>query len=142
MNLYEFSQQNNYEMGILVSKAQDGALYEKIIQEAEHIKRRSQPLHEVTKPQSPVPAKANASAAKDRRKTTAKGPGKGFCIRCKVELTANPAKPYCEQHFRVLEPLQEPGLRREVLPPLRQGARGVSSQAGLPTLLQQKQGNF
>lgn len=42
MNLYMFSQQNNVEMGIYVSKAEDEELYNQILKEADKIKRGSE----------------------------------------------------------------------------------------------------
>ncbi len=42
MNLYMFSQQNNVEMGIYVSKDEDQALYEQIHKEVDKIKRGSE----------------------------------------------------------------------------------------------------
>ena len=41
MNLYEFSQQHNDEMGILVSAEEDRELYQEIKEEADRILRRS-----------------------------------------------------------------------------------------------------
>ena len=41
MNLYEYSQVNNYEMGILVSKEQDAKLYAEVYEEAKRILRAS-----------------------------------------------------------------------------------------------------
>ncbi len=41
MNLYMYSQQNNVEMGIYVSKEEDEELYKKILTEADKIKRGS-----------------------------------------------------------------------------------------------------
>ena len=42
MNLYEFSQQNNNEMGILLDKAQDTAIYKDAYEEAQRIIRISE----------------------------------------------------------------------------------------------------
>ncbi|CAM4071850.1 phospholipase D family protein [Gillisia limnaea] len=42
MNLYMYSQQNNVEMGIYVSKADDEELYKQILNEADKIKRGSE----------------------------------------------------------------------------------------------------
>ena len=80
MNLYEYSQQNNDEMGILVSQEEDTALYKNIREEAERIGSLSEPK----KPRRP---KARAAS---------KPPAKGFCIRCKTEIPAKPMEPYCE----------------------------------------------
>lgn len=41
MNLYEFSQQNNHEMGVLVDRTQTEDLYRQIYDEAQHILRLS-----------------------------------------------------------------------------------------------------
>lgn len=41
MNLYEFSQQNNHEMGVLVDRTQAEDLYRRIYDEAQHILRLS-----------------------------------------------------------------------------------------------------
>ena len=44
MNLYEFSQQNNDEMGILVTRDEDGALYEDIWEESKRLLRVSEEI--------------------------------------------------------------------------------------------------
>ena len=56
MNLYEFSEQNNDEMGIVVSNASDNrgfdrALYRKMLHEADHIADLSEKIREVPRPQ-------------------------------------------------------------------------------------------
>ena len=43
MNLYEFSQQNNDEMGIHVSRSQEPALYKEIKDEALRLRRMADP---------------------------------------------------------------------------------------------------
>ena len=79
MNLHEYSQKNNDEMGILVERQEDPDLYAAIAAEAERLK-------------NPDPS---ASPAKAAAPTQQKKPRKGFCIRCGNELAANPKKPYC-----------------------------------------------
>ena len=76
MNLYQFSQEHNDEMGILVSKKDDGELYGAIHEQAMRWKV--------------------ASSGVD----TAKKAGDGFCIRCQAALPANPEKPYCRRCYR------------------------------------------
>ncbi len=95
MNLYEYSQQNNYEMGILVSRQEDPELYEDIRKEAERIERGSQRVRvEVSTVQEdkgrPEPKKAPPTPSSVAR---------GFCIRCKDDLTTNPLQPYCKRCF-------------------------------------------
>ena len=84
MNLYEFSQQNNDEMGILVSKEEDPDLYKAIERDADRILRLS---HE--------PKRESAST---RRQTSL--PETGFCLRCGTEIPCALKRPYCNTHYR------------------------------------------
>lgn len=111
MNLYEYSQRHNDEMGILVSKESDGELYDKIYGDVRRILDWSRDLDATaskveTAEKSGEDAKANpanpqrgASAATARNRRKAKpviqAPETGCCIRCKKELPADPTKPYC-----------------------------------------------
>ena len=100
MNLYQYSQQHNYEMGVLVSKTQDASLYGEIIKEAEHISEQSQLLFSARKSQPSRESGATANVSGSRRKSAAIVPDKGYCIRCKSELSTDFAKPYCQTCFR------------------------------------------
>ena len=184
MNLYEYSQVNNLEMGILVSRRRDLSLYRDIEKHVEYIEsvskpirepepdstpnqtsvlgslvsgirgfgRRQQPeqtqpteparaheptapitqatqpsqqspdavveigvrVHAITQPaqqpqtvymespqRQPEPiAAASISAPNRSRKNRIQAPKSGFCIRCGVEIPADPMKPYCKTHFR------------------------------------------
>ena len=105
MNLYEFSQQNNYEMGIIVSRGKDPELYNEIRKESDGIIRISE--------ESPVTVasieateenKGHSAAKNPRRKTrktrpTLKTPKDGLCIRCKAVLPADPTQPYCKRCY-------------------------------------------
>ena len=102
MNLYEYSQENNREMGIRVSLEDDPELYEEIVREARDIERISEMVaaskkHKVVKEASVVYS-ANKKSAKGNQVST-KLFNAGFCIRCKKRLKANPGKPYCEIDF-------------------------------------------
>ena len=126
MNLYEFSQQNNYEMGILVSHRSEQTLYGKIYNGANIVLQAATTVREPA-PQSstaPSPMKAVGSmlqrfgrALEQDRETTPtvealensqadhlqsshEAPIEGFCIRCRVVIPANPDMPYCKSHYR------------------------------------------
>lgn len=81
MNLYEFSQVNNYEMGILVSKGNDRDLYNAIFEESKQIVRVSKENKE-----NPVTTTSGS---------VAQGPKEGFCIRCRAVVPTRPSRPYC-----------------------------------------------
>ena len=115
MNLYEFSQMNNREMGLLVERENDPETYRKIYEEVQRIIRASddenrapggRPVgpgagHQVT--QEPRPAQGRKAAPADAPGTgSSPGPGPdpwGHCIRCREDIPFNPRQPYCRTCF-------------------------------------------
>jgi len=107
MNLYQYSQQNNQEMGIKVEKEDDPALYDDIYDEVKEIVKTSQ------QPEFPAEkSKKDAlSASKKVPKKIAKKHQKkamGFCIRCRTDLKFNPEKPLCHKCFKSWEKYSNP----------------------------------
>lgn len=89
MNLYEFSQVNNIEMGIYIDKNEDQQLYSDILQESMRLVRVSD---EIKISVSKVP-KTGDKVAKPS------SIGSGFCIRCRTEIKLNPMAPYCKKCY-------------------------------------------
>ena len=101
MNLYEFSQVNNDEMGILVSAEDDPELYREIKDEADHILTQSENRLNVTRIDDidePVQASRETRPAGARGKTALPKPG--FCLRCASEIPFDLVYPYCQPHYR------------------------------------------
>ncbi len=106
MNLYDFSQQNNDEMGILVSAEEDPELYEDIKKEAEYILRQSENVRiNVTRiddsddlPQN-KPSRSEPRGEPERKQQAAL-PDSGFCLRCAVEIPSALDRPYCNSDYR------------------------------------------
>ena len=94
MNLYEFSQQNNDEMGLLVLREEEPALYEEIYDEAMRIVRMSDELRVTVARIEPVEEGVGPSKSRGSR-TKGQAPDTGFCIRCGETIGANAARPYC-----------------------------------------------
>ncbi len=101
MNLYEFSQQNNDEMGILVSRKHDRELYDDIHEDAIRILDGSEEVALVAGAEPRMP------------KMPGRVPERGFCIRCRVDLAANPVKPYCDKHFQSWNRYKNPEYKEE-----------------------------
>lgn len=100
MNLYEFSQVNNEEMGVLVARSDDAALYSEIYDDAVRLIRVSQEIR-VSVERIP-PTESN---------TRVKGksvPATGLCIRCRSEIKTDPLKPYCLDCYRAWKQLENP----------------------------------
>jgi hypothetical protein len=89
MNLYQFSQENNNEMGIYITKIEDEQLYKDIHEEAMRLLRSSTELKVSVEKVAPKPAKATVD--KDL----------GHCISCNASIPVNPEKPYCRDCFSV-----------------------------------------
>jgi len=103
MNLYEFSQVNNEEMGILVSKAEDAALYASVYEEAMRLIRISEEIR--------VTVEKVVTADVDGRRAArgrAVAPEKGVCIRCEKTLKADPTHPYCKDCYAKWKQYENP----------------------------------
>lgn len=99
MNLLDFSEKTNYEMGVLVRKEEeeDKAIYDLAVEEVEIIRRHSD---EIKKPSSLVAAgKAFMGAVNVLIDDVAAMPKRGFCIRCGQAMDYNTYRPLCEEHF-------------------------------------------
>lgn len=96
MNLYEFSQVNNQEMGIYVTKTEDAQLYEEIYNEVRRLIRISD---EVRLSVEKIVETEGRPAEKAGEKKASNGE-KGFCIRCKKEIALNPSTPYCVDCYK------------------------------------------
>ncbi len=98
MNLYEFSQVNNQEMGIHVSKDTDTELYKAINDEVQRLIRISDQLkvsvEKVAQGPDPRDNKEKVSTKVDVRSTKSSIES-GHCIRCNKEVTLKPESPYC-----------------------------------------------
>ena len=99
MNFYEFSQVNNYEMGILVSSEEDSKLYQAIVEESERIIRAAEEIRVTVSTGERVRDDAAPKAIERPRKKTRNAqasPENGFCIRCSTTVPPNPTQPYCK----------------------------------------------
>jgi phosphatidylserine/phosphatidylglycerophosphate/cardiolipin synthase-like enzyme len=105
LNLYQYSQHNNIEMGIKVTQSVDGELYAAINDEVERILGESRPyqikLLEKDKKEDVVKEKqiANeisktAEYSKDQSKRM------GYCIRCASKMPLNPERPLCNSCYQ------------------------------------------
>lgn len=81
MNMYEFSEKNNREMGILLKAKDDREIFQEAVNEVKSIIANAQ-----RKTFAATPAKNAFPAVKELL---------GVCIRCAVSIPHNTGKPYC-----------------------------------------------
>ena len=108
MNLYQFSQEHNDEMGILVSREDDSELYESIYRQAMRWKTASGAVQVAENSK----AYSVATGTRTKPQPTLEKP-KGFCIRCKADLSANPEHPYCLKCFASWNQYKNPAYKEK-----------------------------
>lgn len=110
MNLYEFSQVNNYEMGILVYREQEPDLYKEILEESRQIERNSveNPLMATMGyvAEKPLTKYSVLDPTRGNARPDPPNPKAGFCIRCKVAMPTNPTRSYCKPCYTIWNKFQ------------------------------------
>ena len=109
MNLYEFSQMNNNEMGIHLTKVQDEELYNSIFAEVQRLLTISDEIRvtvqkvnqqEAEKKIEKQPEVKSQAASKDNKM--------GFCIRTGQRIPFNPEKPLGYEAFKSWSKFSDP----------------------------------
>lgn len=90
MNLYDFSQQNNNEMGVYIRREDDAQLYKDILDEVTTLIRTSEQLSISVE---------KVVQKKDLLKATKNG--KGHCIRCDEQIKMDVEHPFCLKCYRI-----------------------------------------
>lgn len=115
MNMHEFSEKNNREMGVLVKRDIDVELYKNGYKEAMSIKEHSQIL-DYRKYQSSYTYREkkeeNGKTIYYDRKNAL--PTRGFCIRCSTRLYYNPSRPYCDSCYSSWAYYENPNFSENV----------------------------
>jgi len=94
LNLYDFSQQNNIEMGIKVEKDKDADLYQSIYNGVDSIIRQSKKYELKLVEKEPTKVTTKEPIKKSKMES-------GFCIRCKHEIELNPDRPLCNTCYQL-----------------------------------------
>lgn len=102
MNLYEFSQQNNNEMGIYITKSQDADLYNATLEEVQRLLTISEEIRiTVKKVTADTPPKTENKVV-ETKQVHVKSASKqtGFCIRTRTEIPFDIEKPMSYEAFK------------------------------------------
>lgn len=102
MNLYEFSQVNNNEMGIYITKDTDHDLYRDVYDEVQRLIRISDEIIVSVEKAPQKEKKSNEEKLNNKSEISAekKGAKNGFCIRTGVEIPFNIEKPFSYEAFK------------------------------------------
>ena len=127
MNLYDFSEQNNREMGVLMTRADDGALFEAARSEAEMI------IGQASSPTAAAPKKGAVTERTGRLQKPAEerpkrgwakplsnilsgilGTESGYCIRCgEKSIPYDVDTPYCKGCYRKWSKYKNPAYEEK-----------------------------
>lgn len=118
MNLYDFSEVNNDEMGILVSAKDDRQLYNKVRDDVLRIAENSEVISKAAtaKPTTTVtpPVTRAATRAPQRKPEPSVGiPTSGFCIRCRTTVSFLYPVPYCNRCYQIWNRFQNEDYEEE-----------------------------
>lgn len=92
MNLYQYSQQNNREMGIKIEKKENQDLYNEALAEARRLIQTS------VEPQYIIKKKASEAVKVSGQKSSISNAG--YCIRCGTQIKFNPERPLCDPCYQ------------------------------------------
>jgi phosphatidylserine/phosphatidylglycerophosphate/cardiolipin synthase-like enzyme len=103
LNLYQFSQHNNIEMGIKINKSEEEKLYAAIYDEVDRILGESKIYQiRVVEKETIDQIKIEPQKAKEIPiKKTQSPSNEGFCIRCGTKMALNPDKPLCSKCYPI-----------------------------------------
>ena len=103
MNLYEFSQVNNAEMGILVRKDEDPSLFNEISDEVRHLIRNSDDITfevEIVTPEAKSRKEKRTGPVSQPSRTKKSSTLQGHCLRCGSQIPFSVVRPLCEKDYR------------------------------------------
>src|SRR5690606_16757063 len=105
MNMYEFSEKNNREMGVLIDRTIDKDLFEKAVKETSSIFQSAEQIP-LSRTERKIATNVNKGAGAN--KVRARGAVQGYCIRCEARIDFNPNKPYCGDCYLVWAQFENP----------------------------------
>ncbi len=112
MNMYEFSEKTNREMGVLIDRSIDKDLFEKAVAETLSILQSSEPIPlKKAERQNAIQARF---ASKEQPKPKYQKQLRGYCIRCETRIDYNPEKPYCADCFSIWAQFENPEYTENV----------------------------
>jgi len=105
MNMYEFSEKTNREMGVLIDATQDKALFQKAVEETGSIIKSSEDISL---------RKTERRYYQESINTQRNMPKMGYCIRCEARITFNADKPYCPDCYMIWSNFSNPHYKEAV----------------------------
>ncbi len=108
--MYEFSEKNNREMGVLIDRSTDKELFDKAVNETHSIIQSSEQI---------ALRKAARNFTQERigssqKQTTYPKTVRGYCIRCEARIDYDPNRPYCGDCYSIWAQYENPDYQENV----------------------------
>lgn len=110
MNMHEFSEKNNREMGVLLTKQDDTIPYLEALNEIKSIIQSSESIDFTLTDRR---AYRNEQISKGGIKKN-ENLERGYCIRCEKRIQFDPKKPYCSDCYASWARFENPGYKEKV----------------------------
>jgi HKD family nuclease len=113
MNMYQFSENTNREMGILIDAVKEAELFKNAEKESLSIIEHSEiiPLKKIDRSYS----NGNSSKVSENKSSiSVKAPKQGYCIRCETRIPFDPSKPFCKDCYSSWAVYQNPTYKENV----------------------------
>lgn len=110
MNMYEFSEKNNREMGVLIDRSTDKDLFDKAVNETLSIIQSSEQIA-LRKTDRPIYQNNKKEPEKNGKY---KKVIRGYCIRCEIRIDYDPYKPYCGDCYSIWAQFENPDYQENV----------------------------
>jgi phosphatidylserine/phosphatidylglycerophosphate/cardiolipin synthase-like enzyme len=118
MNMYQYSEANNREMGVLFDSVNETALFQEAVDEVASILKHSKPdfLKGFSKSMNNNVYSSPTNNGYSKNKSFDYTPGRpfrqsshiGFCLRCNEKISFNPDRPYCYNCYDVWAEYENP----------------------------------
>lgn len=112
MNMYEFSEKTNREMGVLIDRNTDKELFEKAVNETLSILQSAEPQPLKKSERQKIPEFKPTTNGQTKPKYKAQI--RGYCIRCETRIEYNIEKPYCPDCFATWAQYENPEYSENV----------------------------
>lgn len=108
MNMYEFSEKNNREMGVFITKQNDKNIFDKAVNETLSIIQSSEIIQLAKTKGKFFDNKYSLNEQTNRE------PRRGYCIRCEESIQYDLVKPYCWRCFSTWSQFKNPDYYENV----------------------------
>lgn len=111
MNMYEFSEKNNREMGVLIDRNIDKELFDKAVNETGSILQSAE-QQQLRKTERNI--YTTNKKEQNNKPTQYQKVIRGYCIRCQTRIEYNPDRPYCGDCYSIWIQFENPDYQENV----------------------------